>query len=161
MFTQAPHSGRNDTELPHHLTLGDGDNYGEPVHFTWDPSSSIGFFGGPSGFVGYAVLVLGLWPTLVKAGLPGWGALIPIYNVYLIIKMGQSSGWLLLLLLIPIVNIFVLLYVAFRVAEAFGYGALMAIVGLFLFPFIGFLVLGYGRMPYLPRRHGHSAPVSG
>ena len=28
--------------------------------------------------------VAGLWQTYVKAGQPGWGAIIPIYNAYLI-----------------------------------------------------------------------------
>lgn len=120
--------------------------------------SDFGFDGGSNGWSGlitYLLFVIGLWPTLVKAGMPGWGALIPIYNIYLLFKLGGVSGWWMLLLLVPIVDIFVALWVAFRVANAFGHGFLMAFFGLFLFAPIGYLVIGYGRSTY---RGGPSGP---
>ncbi len=122
------------------------------MSFAYDPGAVFDAFGTPVGLIGYAVFVVGLWMMLERAGLPGWGAIIPIYNLYLVIKLGGLSGWMIILFVIPIVNIFAALYVAGRVSEAFGYGVLMAIFGLFLFPPLGFLIIGLSRLPYrLPR----------
>ena len=49
-------------------------------------------------YVIFIVLVIaGLWKTFVKAGEPGWGAIIPFYNIYLIIKVAGRPGWWLIL----------------------------------------------------------------
>ena len=43
--------------------------------------------------------IIGLWKILAKGGKPGWGALIPVYNQYLLCDMvGVSPWWLLILL---------------------------------------------------------------
>jgi hypothetical protein len=104
--------------------------------------------GSGAAVVGYLLLAIGLWPTLVKAGIPGWGALIPIYNIYLIFKLGGVSAIWMLFLLVPVLNFFVLLWVAMKVAEAFGHGLVMGVLGLFLFAPLGYIVIGYGRSEY-------------
>jgi hypothetical protein len=48
------------------------------------------------------------------------------------------------------VNFFAALYIVIRLSDAFGHGLFMAIVGLFLFAPLGFLVLGFDRSRYLP-----------
>ena len=113
------------------------------MQLSFDPTAGLDSFGSGGGIVGYILLVIGLWPTLEKAGLPGWGALIPIWNVYLVFKLGGVSGVWMLALLIPFVNIFVLLWVALRVSDAFGHGGLMGFFGLWLFAPIGFLIIGF------------------
>lgn len=100
----------------------------------------------------YLVLALlaiaGLWKTLSKAGKPGWGAIIPIYNVYLILKMAGRPGWWLLLYLVPIVNLVVHIMVALDIAKAFGKSSAFGIIGLWLFSVVGFLMLGFGDAKY-------------
>jgi TonB family protein len=41
------------------------------------------------------------WNVFVKAGWPGWAALIPFYNAYVLLKIGGKSGWWLPLFFIP------------------------------------------------------------
>ena len=94
------------------------------------------------------VAIVALWKTFQKANKPGWGALIPIYNVYLILKMAGRPGWWLLLYLIPIVNLVVHIVVSIDVAKAFGKSTAFGVVGLWLFSFIGFLILGFGDAKY-------------
>lgn len=97
----------------------------------------------------FVVLVIaGLWKTFDKADKPGWGAIIPIYNAYLIIKIAGRPGWWLLLYLIPIVNLIVHIVISLDVAKAFGKSAAFGIIGLWLFSFIGFLMLGFGDAKY-------------
>jgi hypothetical protein len=96
----------------------------------------------------FLVLVIaGLWMTFVKAGRPGWGAIIPFYNAYLMIKVAGRPGWWLILYFIPIVNLIIWIIVALDIAKNFGHGAGFGIL-LILFPEIMFLVLGFGSSQY-------------
>jgi hypothetical protein len=78
-----------------------------------------------------------------------WGAIIPIYNTYLIIKLAGRPGWWLILLFIPIVNFITMIIVSIDVAKNFGHGAGFAIL-LWLFPEFMYLVLGFGDSEYKP-----------
>ena len=97
----------------------------------------------------YAVLaIIGLWKTFTKAGKPGWGALIPIYNTILILECAGKPIWWILLLFIPFVNIVILIIVMLDLAKAFGKSTVFAIFGLIIFSPIGFLMLGFGSAKY-------------
>ena len=89
--------------------------------------------------------LVGMWITFQKAGRRGWAAIIPIYNLYTLIKITGRSGWWLLLFIIPLVNIAVYLVIMLDIATAFGRGVLFGVFGLWLFPFVGFPVLAWGR----------------
>jgi hypothetical protein len=101
-------------------------------------------------YVAWIVLVIaGIWKTLVKAGKPGWGALIPFYNIYLIVKVAGRPGWWLILYFIPIVNIIIWLIVCIDVARNFGHGAGFGVL-LWLIAPIMYLILGFGSDEYRP-----------
>src|SRR6476646_7985367 len=51
------------------------------------------------------IFIIGMWKTFVKAGQPGWAAIIPIYNAYILTQIAGRPGWWVLLMLIPLVNI--------------------------------------------------------
>lgn len=69
-----------------------------------------------------AFVIAGFWQMLQKAGQPGWAALIPIYNLYVLTKVAKVSGWNLVLLIIPIVNIYAVWVINNRLAKSFGKG---------------------------------------
>jgi hypothetical protein len=93
------------------------------------------------------LVIIGGWKMLVKADRPGWGIIIPFYNTYLLCKVAGRPGWWLILFFIPIVNIVIWLIVALGIAENFGHGAGYGVL-LWLFPWIMFLVLGFGDDTY-------------
>ena len=93
--------------------------------------------------------IAAMWKMYEKAGQPGWAAIIPIYNVYILLKIGGKPGWWLILMLIPLVNIFVAIMVSIAVAENFGKGALFGL-GLAILGFIFYPVLGFGDAQYQP-----------
>ena len=95
------------------------------------------------------VFIIGMWKVFEKAGQPGWAAIIPIYNAYIIIKIAGRPGWWLLMLLIPLVNIVFCLLLAIDVAKAFGQSPVFGVVLLFLLGGIGYLVLGFGNYSYV------------
>ncbi len=98
--------------------------------------------------VAAVVLLAAYWRIFTKAGQPGWGVLIPIYNAYLILKIAGRPGWWLLLMLIPLVNIIVWAIVCIDVAKAFGKDTIFGLVLLFLLCPIGVLILGFGSAAY-------------
>ena len=93
------------------------------------------------------IIVAGMWTTFNKAGKPGWAAIIPIYNTYLLIKIGDNAWWWLILFFIPIVNILAAAKVSIDVAGKFGKGVLFGL-GLALLPFICYPILGFGGTQY-------------
>jgi hypothetical protein len=95
------------------------------------------------------VFIIGLWKVFVKAGHPGWAVLIPIYNIYILMKIAGRPGWWLLLYLIPIVNIVIGIVVAIDIAKAFGQSAAWGVILLFLLSGIGYLILGFGNYRYI------------
>lgn len=95
------------------------------------------------------VVIIGFWKVFEKAGQPGWAAIVPIYNGYILLKIAGRPGWWLLLFLIPFVNIAIGIIVAIDVAKSFGQSAAFGIVLLVLLGGIGYLVLGFGNYSYL------------
>ena len=133
---------------------------------TFGSSTGAGLLGGILGAVlavtGVICLVIaiftiiGMWKVLKKGGEPGWGALIPIYNQYLLCKItGVSPWWLLIVFLggfiglipvlgslvysVAVIYFLVLLYVS--LARSFGKSDGFA-VGLILLSPIFMFVLG-------------------
>lgn len=93
------------------------------------------------------LVVVGTWRAFAKAGYPGWAVLIPILNVYVIVKIAGRSGLWLLGFLVPWVNVVVWFVVAFGVARRFGHGA-AAGFGLALLPWLFWPILGFGGSTY-------------
>jgi len=92
--------------------------------------------------------IVGLWFMFVKAGEPGWAAIIPIYNYLIAIKIAGKPWWYLLLLLIPIVNLIFYIIILHGLSKSFGKGAGFT-VGLFFLRFIFIPILGFGKSVYV------------
>ena len=95
----------------------------------------------------FILLFAGMWKTFVKAGQPGWGAIIPIYNVYLLCKIGGRPGWWVILFIIPFVSLIISIIVSNDIAKSFGRGVGFTI-GLILLPFVFYPILGFGDAEY-------------
>lgn len=94
------------------------------------------------------IVIAAWWQTFEKAKQPGWAFLIPIYNIYVMLKIANRPEWWLVLYLIPIVNVFVHAVVAADIASAFKKSNLFGIFWLWLFPTIGAIILGFGDAKY-------------
>lgn len=113
--------------------------------------------GGPEGLgVGYIIVMLLLaaffiacyWKIFTKAGQPGWAAIIPFYNIYVMLTIVGRPGWWLILMLIPCVNIIVGILVYLDLARVFGKGTGFA-VGLILLTPIFIPILAFGDAEYI------------
>ncbi|MFK3676571.1 DUF5684 domain-containing protein [Microbacterium sp. NPDC090218] len=108
-------------------------------------------FSGTTGLIAlvfYILVAIGLWKVFTKAGYPGILAIIPIVNLVFLVKIAGMSGWFALLYLIPIANLILAIIVAFKLGERFGKGGVFSFFLLFLFPYIGYLILGFGDARY-------------
>ncbi len=113
-------------------------------------SAGAGLMGGFSGIVSLViclVIIIGLWKVFTKAGQPGWAAIIPIFNLYILCKIAGRPGWWVLLMLIPIVNFVIWIIVSLDVAKNFGKGAGFGI-GIAFLSFIFLTILGFGDAKY-------------
>ncbi|WP_217584019.1 DUF5684 domain-containing protein [Microbacterium sp. GbtcB4] len=125
-----------------HLSISDGNGL---------PDLFGAIFSGTTGLIAlifYILVVVGLWKVFTKAGYPGILAIIPIVNVVFLVKIAGMSGWFALLYLVPIANFVLGVIVAFKLGARFGKGGVFSFFLLFLFPYIGYLILGFGDSRY-------------
>jgi len=94
-----------------------------------------------------AVVIAGCWKMFVKAGQPGWAAIIPIYNLFILCKIVGRPGWWVILFLIPFVNFIMAIILSIDLAKSFGKSMLFA-VGLVLLSPIFYCILGFGSAQY-------------
>jgi len=97
-----------------------------------------------------ALLVVAQWRIFAKAGVPGWACLIPVYNVVKLLHISGRSGWWLLGLGVPFLNLFIVIRLVFDLASAFGRGVAFGF-GLLLLAPIFVPVLGFGSARYVGR----------
>jgi len=88
-----------------------------------------------------------LW-VFPKAGQPRWAAVVPGYNIYvLVVGVARLSLLWFVLLLTPVVQIIAAILVNVEVARRFGrseaYGLGLALLGFVFYP-----ILGFGRAVY-------------
>ena len=88
------------------------------------------------------------WRIFTKAGEAGWKAIIPIWNIIVLLRIIGRPWWWILLFLIPIVGIVIGIIMYIDLAKSFGKGGGFA-VGLILLGFIFIPVLGFGSATYV------------
>lgn len=88
-----------------------------------------------------------MWIIFRKAGKPGWAAIVPFYNLYVLFDITWGSGMRFLLLLIPIYNIILSIQTQMRLAKAFGKSGGFA-AGLVFLPYIFIPLLAFGKETY-------------
>lgn len=107
-------------------------------------------FGGLFGMMWLAFVVLvvaGLWKVFTKAAQPGWAAIVPLYNLIVLLQIAGKPLWWIVLLFIPLVNLVAAILVSIAVAEKFGKGAGFGL-GLAFLGFIFYPILGFGDARY-------------
>ena len=102
------------------------------------------------GIVYLAVVILmiaSMWKIFVKANEPGWAAIIPIYNIIVLLKITGKPIWWIVLFLVPVVSFVaaILIYVSF--AKSFGKSTGFA-VGMILLPFVFLPMLAFSDSTY-------------
>lgn len=94
------------------------------------------------------VMIAAMWKVFEKAGQPGWAAIIPIYNLYIMTKIAGKPGWWVLMFLIPFVNLIFAIWLYNMISKSFGkdegFTAGLVLLGIIFWP-----ILGFGAAKYL------------
>ncbi|WP_125099555.1 DUF5684 domain-containing protein [Leucobacter chromiireducens] len=113
--------------------------------------TALGTVGGFAALAWYLLSAIALWRVFSKAGYAGILALIPIVNLFILVKVAGYSAWMTLLFIVPIVGFIFSIFVALRMGERFGKGAVFAIFLLWILNPLGYFIIGLGRAQYRPR----------
>jgi hypothetical protein len=93
------------------------------------------------------LLIASMWKVFAKAGKPGWAAIVPIYNLVVLLEIIGKPIWWIVLFFIPIVSLIAAILIYIGLAKSFGKGAGFGIL-LVLLPFVGFPMLAFGSAQY-------------
>jgi hypothetical protein len=99
-------------------------------------------------FAMIAVLIASLWKIYTKAGQPGWAAIVPIYNIIILMNIVGRPVWWVVLFCIPFVNFIAIIIIYIDLAKSFGKDIGFAIGMIFLF-FIFMPMLAFGDAKYM------------
>lgn len=106
---------------------------------------------GAVGFIVYlafiVLIVASMWKLFVKAGKPGWAAIVPIYNIIVLLEVIGRPVWWIVLFLIPFVNMIVGIIASIDLAKSFGKGTGFGLGLIFLGP-IFLPMLAFGSAQY-------------
>ncbi|MEQ1518891.1 MAG: DUF5684 domain-containing protein [Usitatibacteraceae bacterium] len=112
-----------------------------------DSSGGMGIVGMLFMLAFIGLMIASAWKVFTKAGQPGWAAIIPIYNMFVMLKIIGKPWWWLLGMLIPFLNFIVMIVIAVQLAKVFGKGIGFA-VGLILLSFVFYPILAFGDAKY-------------
>ena len=109
------------------------------------------------------LMIAAMWKIFEKAGEDGWKAIIPFYNLYILLKIVGKPGWWLVLFFIPLVNYVFLIWTYNMLSKSFGKDEGFT-VGLVILGVVFFPILGFGSTAYLGpfgdaaafEAHGHN-----
>jgi len=93
------------------------------------------------------IMIIAMWKIFTKAGKPGWAALIPIYNMIVLLDIVGKPTWWIILMFIPLVSLVVGVIMLIELCKSFGKdGGFM--VGMILLCPIFMCILGFGGAQY-------------
>jgi hypothetical protein len=101
------------------------------------------------------LMILSCWKVFTKAGKPGWAAIVPVYNMVVVLEIIGRPLWWILLMLVPLLGIVIGFIISIDLARSFGKGAGFG-VGLMLLGVVFYPILAFGDARY----QGPSAPGS-
>jgi hypothetical protein len=94
------------------------------------------------------IMIIAMWKVFEKAGQPGWAAIIPIYNLYVMTKIAGKPGWWIIMFFLPFVNFIFLIWLYNMISKSFGKDEGFT-VGLVLLGIVFWPILGFGPANYL------------
>lgn len=102
----------------------------------------LGFFGIILYLALIALFIAVGWRIFTKAGKPGWAAIVPIYNLFVMMEIVGRPAWWIVLMLLPFVNFIAAIVVSMDLAKSFGksagFGIGLALLGIFFAPILAF-----------------------
>lgn len=93
------------------------------------------------------LLIVSMWKIYTKAGKPGWAAIVPFYNILVLLEIVKKPWWWMLLMIIPYIGVIWGIWAINLLVKSFGKDAAFTVGCLFL-PFVFFPILAFGNHHY-------------
>ena len=90
------------------------------------------------------VMVIALWKLFEKIGEPGWKAIIPFYNSYVLSELTLGNGLFFLIGFVPTIGILIFLLMYYRLAECFGKSTTFCVLSIF-FPYVTLPMMAFSK----------------
>ena len=93
-------------------------------------------------------LIIAIWMIYEKAGQPGWAAIIPIYNIVVMLRVIKFEWWhILIMIFVPFASLVYSIIIPIKLAKVFGKSTGFAVLAVFL-PIIAYPILAFGQATY-------------
>ena len=96
-------------------------------------------------------MLISMWKVYEKAGKPGWAALIPFYNIYVLFEIGGQKGAYMFFIFIPffggIITFVFEVMALLEIAKRFGKDTVFGVLSIF-FPIVTFPILAFSNATY-------------
>jgi len=95
-----------------------------------------------------ALMIISMWKVYEKANKPGWAAIVPIYNLIIMLEIAKKPTWWVAMYFVPIANIVFMIMTMNAVSKNFGKDEGFT-VGLVLLGVIFWPILAFGSARYV------------
>lgn len=95
--------------------------------------------------LGFALSIAGLWRVFEKAGYKGYFTLIPIWNLWIWIKIIDKPKYWLLYVLIPFLNVFIVMLMIVETCKCFKKNGFWYQLCSIIVPFVILPILGFSK----------------
>lgn len=100
-------------------------------------------------YIGTIVLMIAsMWKVFTKANQPGWAAIVPIYNLIIMVEIAKKPTWWVAMFFVPFANIVFAIMTLNGISKNFGKDEGFT-VGLLLLGVIFWPILAFGNARYI------------
>lgn len=93
------------------------------------------------------IMIISMWKIFKKAGKNGWEAIVPIYNIIVLLEICEMPVWQIVLYIIPFANIYITFKQYIELSKKFGKSTGFGVLTVF-FPVICLPILAFGSSKY-------------
>lgn len=95
-----------------------------------------------------ALMIISMWKVYEKANKPGWAAIVPIYNLIIMLEIAKKPTWWVAMYFVPFANIVFMIMTMNAVSKNFGKDEGFT-VGLVLLGVVFWPILAFGSARYV------------
>jgi hypothetical protein len=95
-----------------------------------------------------ALMIVSMWKIFVKANQPGWAAIVPFYNYYVMVEIAKKPTWWFGMMFVPLANFVFMIMIINGLVKNFGKSEGFT-VGIIFLPYIFFPILAFGDAKYI------------
>ena len=93
------------------------------------------------------LMIISMWKIFKKAGKNGWEAIVPVYNIIVLLEISEIPVWQIVFYIIPFANIYIMFKQYIELSKKFGKSTGFGVLTAF-FPIICLPILAFGDSKY-------------